>query len=388
MNMSTVEIETGRYVKRFAFWNPATWSIPKLYWDAWSQEQRLHAICRQLEKVIAYADYLGVNVDDIAARLKAIEDGQLDEIIVAAVEDWFEEHAEDITLKITNLENVLPIEDYSAENTVSDRFDAMDDTIDGIETRLETRLETVENNTKTINVPIDVKSSIDREGRKAFFLVEIDRSFFDIDLMNNDGTYNDGVDHTDVYEFMKNYGVPHDVSIAFNCDYYPSKMILNGVIIGSEDRENVLSYVAINRQTGEVKIFPLGTQFTAILSEGFDSCFGASAIFKKDGIETNPIPFIGYYAPRNVMGWNDEKIWFLISHGRNYQGFGLEGPDIAAIFNEYTTAENIVNLDGGGSVQCVANFNGSPFMITQYTDAETTVRNVPLNINFKMKEVE
>ena len=114
MNMSTVEIETGTYIKRFAFWNPATWSIPKLYWDAWSQEQRLHAICRQLEKVIKYADYLGVNVDDIAARLKAIEEGQLDPIIEAAVEAWFEEHAEDITSRITNLEEIIPATEFSA----------------------------------------------------------------------------------------------------------------------------------------------------------------------------------------------------------------------------------------------------------------------------------
>lgn len=86
--MATVEVETGRFVKRFEFWNPATWSIPSLYWDTFSQEQRIHAICRQLGKVIAYADYVGVNVDDIAARLKAIEDGQLDDLIIQEIETW------------------------------------------------------------------------------------------------------------------------------------------------------------------------------------------------------------------------------------------------------------------------------------------------------------
>ena len=123
--MSTVEIDTGTYIKRFEFWNPATWSIPKLYWDAWSQEQRLHAICRQLEKVIKYADYIGVNVDDIAARLKAIEDGQLDELITAKVEEWFEEHEADITGRITTLEDVLPVGDFDSENTVKAAIDAI-----------------------------------------------------------------------------------------------------------------------------------------------------------------------------------------------------------------------------------------------------------------------
>lgn len=123
--MSYVEIETGSYVKRWAFWNPATWSIPKLYWDAWSQEQRLHAICRQLEKVIAYADYVGVNVDDIAQRLKAIEEGQLDPIIVAAIEAWFEDNEPTIVNSINALNEALPIGSYDENNTVEDALTAL-----------------------------------------------------------------------------------------------------------------------------------------------------------------------------------------------------------------------------------------------------------------------
>lgn len=124
--MPYVEIETGRYIKRWAFWNPATWSIPKLYWDAWSQEQRLHAICRQLEKVIKYADYLGVNVDDIAARLKAIEEGQLDPLIEAAIEAWFEDNEPSIVNAINLVNAALPIEEFDADNTVKDALDAIE----------------------------------------------------------------------------------------------------------------------------------------------------------------------------------------------------------------------------------------------------------------------
>ena len=144
--MSYVEIETGEYIKRWAFWNPATWSIPKLYWDAWSQEQRLHAICRQLEKVIKYADYIGVNVDDIAARLKAIEEGQIDPIIVQAVEDWFAEHEEDITLKITALENALPIDEYDSENTVKDAIDTVQANVETVDAKFEDYSTTTEMN--------------------------------------------------------------------------------------------------------------------------------------------------------------------------------------------------------------------------------------------------
>lgn len=135
MNMSTVEIETGRYVKRFAFWNPATWSIPKLYWDAWSQEQRLHAICRQLEKVIAYADYIGVNVDDIATRLKAIEEGQLDPIIEAAIEAWFEENEPEIASAIEQLQENMA----TVINEIGTGFDSENTIAKAIEDEIEAR---------------------------------------------------------------------------------------------------------------------------------------------------------------------------------------------------------------------------------------------------------
>lgn len=93
----------GNYIKRFEFWNPGTWAIPQLFWDAFSNEQRFHAICKQLGKVIAYADYLGVNVDDIAARLKAIEEGQLDPYIQQEIEDWFDDNQPAIMQALSDL---------------------------------------------------------------------------------------------------------------------------------------------------------------------------------------------------------------------------------------------------------------------------------------------
>ena len=129
--MGTVEFNTGNYITRFAFWNPSTWAIPELYWDTFSQEQRIHAICKQLGKVIKYADYLGVNVDNIAARLKAIEDGQLDDYIVAAIEAWFEEHQPEIWEALNQLqEDVSNIEDeigtgFDAENTIADAINTL-----------------------------------------------------------------------------------------------------------------------------------------------------------------------------------------------------------------------------------------------------------------------
>ena len=113
-------------IKRFAFWEPESWAIPKLYWDAFSQEQRIHAICKQLSKVIGYADYLGVNVDDIAQRLKAIEDGQLDPYIIAEIEDWFDNNEPAIVAAIEALNDALPITAFDGVNTVEVALDALE----------------------------------------------------------------------------------------------------------------------------------------------------------------------------------------------------------------------------------------------------------------------
>lgn len=135
------------FIPRFAFWNPSTWAIPTLYWDTFSQEQRIHAICRQLGKVINYADMLGINVDDIADRLKAIEEGQLDPIIIAAIEEWFEDNQPEIMQAIDDLNGALPIEDFSAANTISDALNTLQGNIDTVQGNVDT----VQGNVDAVN---------------------------------------------------------------------------------------------------------------------------------------------------------------------------------------------------------------------------------------------
>ena len=131
------------FIPRYAFWNPSTWAIPTLYWDTFSMEQRIHAICRQLGKVINYADMLGVNVDDIASRLKAIEEGQLDPYIIAAIEGWFEENEPEIVEALANLRtDVDGLEaiignGFTPANTVTDEVNALKERTDKIEDTLD-----------------------------------------------------------------------------------------------------------------------------------------------------------------------------------------------------------------------------------------------------------
>ena len=87
----------------FQLWEPPTLVIPKMYWDAMSHEQRIHAICRQIEKLICYADYLGANVDDLTVKYdnlktdfeKFMESG-FDDYYLDQIEQWVKDNMADI----------------------------------------------------------------------------------------------------------------------------------------------------------------------------------------------------------------------------------------------------------------------------------------------------
>ena len=53
-----------RYVPPFAGFTEFTASIPKLYFNVKSQEQRIHAMCELINKLICYSDMLGDKVSD------------------------------------------------------------------------------------------------------------------------------------------------------------------------------------------------------------------------------------------------------------------------------------------------------------------------------------
>ena len=77
--------------------------IPKLYWDTYSQEQRIHALCEQAHKIICYADYLGIELgkaqDDINELIEEFEkfkeSGFLD-YYEAQISQWVNDNMEKI----------------------------------------------------------------------------------------------------------------------------------------------------------------------------------------------------------------------------------------------------------------------------------------------------
>lgn len=82
----------------FACW-PYTMTIPKFYWDAESQEQRVKYLCMLYDKLMAYVDALkdNVNVDsDAIAELqnafqKFMESG-FDDYYAEQVEQWIQDN--------------------------------------------------------------------------------------------------------------------------------------------------------------------------------------------------------------------------------------------------------------------------------------------------------
>ena len=48
-------------------------TVPQLYWNVDSNEQRYHTLCRELHKLICYADFLGENLNITHEQVEALE---------------------------------------------------------------------------------------------------------------------------------------------------------------------------------------------------------------------------------------------------------------------------------------------------------------------------
>lgn len=80
-------------IPRFSFWDPGTWAIPKLYWDAFSQEQRIHAICKQLAKIIGYADYISNQVNENSTDISELQN-LFEQFMESGFDDYYAEQIE------------------------------------------------------------------------------------------------------------------------------------------------------------------------------------------------------------------------------------------------------------------------------------------------------
>ena len=369
MNMSTIEIETGTYIKRFAFWNPATWSIPKLYWDAWSQEQRFHAICRQLEKVIKYADYLGVNVDDIAARLKAIEEGQLDPVIETAVEAWFEENEPAIMEAIETINgeiDMITADGWVTSNRIADGAATADKIADDAVTtdkianeaitteKLDDELKGLVDNVEAINKYMNAQNG--RYADTDYVFVTIPKRFFELNIKNADGTDN-YIRSTTIENFMRNHPL---AILGHNCDFTSETntraMRVNGYSYNVQNVHESYGLLGFNTAAQTMQWFPQGTSLLTVPDE-YDCVFSTMCALVQNGAVV-----VQFYPddentkePRLAIGEDAENWYVIFTDGRKIYQAGMTLTEFATLCQAELGLYEVVNLDGGGSMNVYVN---------------------------------
>lgn len=78
-------------------------ALPQFYWDVYSAEQRIKHICYEIDKIIAYANMLGVNINathEDVAKLQELfqkfQDQGLAELYEKLLQQWIDDNMERI----------------------------------------------------------------------------------------------------------------------------------------------------------------------------------------------------------------------------------------------------------------------------------------------------
>lgn len=91
------------YVVPYAGFTEFVASIPKLYWGVKSQEQRILAICEQLNKLICFVDYQGgkinlnrEDIDWLKAEFEKFKESGFEDYYLEQIEAWVNANMERI----------------------------------------------------------------------------------------------------------------------------------------------------------------------------------------------------------------------------------------------------------------------------------------------------
>lgn len=87
----------------YPFWNAFTPTLPTLYWDVDSHEERIKRICLEISKIIAYSDYLAKAIDVEQPVIKELQDafqsfidGEYDEYYENVIYQWIQDNFADV----------------------------------------------------------------------------------------------------------------------------------------------------------------------------------------------------------------------------------------------------------------------------------------------------
>lgn len=97
--MSCHDSGVNRWVPWFAGFAEFTPTIPKLYFNVDSQEQRIFALCKQLHKLICYADMLGekinldhTDIEELQTLFEKFMESGFDDYYADQVATWIDNH--------------------------------------------------------------------------------------------------------------------------------------------------------------------------------------------------------------------------------------------------------------------------------------------------------
>ena len=81
----------------FPFWNEYTPTLPDIYWDVDSHEERIKKLCLMLHKLVEYADYLGENInldhttiEQLQEQFQKFIDGEFTEYYEQKIYEWIQ----------------------------------------------------------------------------------------------------------------------------------------------------------------------------------------------------------------------------------------------------------------------------------------------------------
>lgn len=83
----------------FPLWTQYTPTLPSLYWDVDSHEERIKRLCLEMHKLVEYAGYLGENInidheliDELQKAFEEFQDSGFDDYYAEQVAAWIDEH--------------------------------------------------------------------------------------------------------------------------------------------------------------------------------------------------------------------------------------------------------------------------------------------------------
>ena len=132
--------------------------IPKFYWDAYSQEETIKELCKELDSIAKYSQYLGteMNIDrktinQVAETLNQLQAG-----------GWFDQYSDIIAAWIRDIDNLDAIvADVLADSGITGTVAALDAQVNDEGTGIADRLDAAENDIDGIQFQLDGEGGID-----------------------------------------------------------------------------------------------------------------------------------------------------------------------------------------------------------------------------------